>query len=75
MEYQFVCKSCNKPFIVVATFSTIVGLKPVCPICRSDVTVVRQYTSFGLNFKGPGFYSTDFSKTKDKPFPLSSGKE
>mgnify|MGYP002737203437 CR=1 FL=1 len=54
--YEYECKECNTKEEVLR------GMKeeevvPPCSSCGFKMTKV--YSAFGINLKGPGFYSTD----------------
>jgi len=60
-KYRFECNSCGE------TFSEIVKLaseRPRCPNCGSDDTSKIFSSDVTLQFKGDGFYRTDYGEDK-----------
>ena len=57
--YEYQCKSCKHRFEVIQKFSD----KPVkkCPKCGKN-TVERLISSPAIQFKGTGWYVTDYAK-------------
>lgn len=52
----YVYKCCGMTKEVVASMKETHKI-PMCNICNAEM--IRQYDSFGIQFKGKGFYSTD----------------
>ena len=55
-QYEYKCLNCNE----IKVYSrSIVDDEPVytCTKCNNNLT--RQYSPFGVQFNGKGFYSTD----------------
>lgn len=55
--YEYQC--CGITIEVVASIKDTL-IAPKCSICNSDTK--RVYNTFGLSFKGSGFYANDKSK-------------
>lgn len=73
--YQYKCDFCGNEFEL---FKKLNGTDIVlCPICGEEAT--RIFSSVGIIFKGPGFYTTDSRKFDDKPkdfkYPKKSSKK
>ena len=57
-RYEYVCNKCKTKFEIVATFDTILFMKPSCPNCKSEK--VKKIISLPvIIYKGNGFYKTD----------------
>jgi len=54
--YEYACKECDKSQEVIRGFNDP-EIIPPCPSCGHEMTKV--YGSFGIQFKGSGFYKTD----------------
>ena len=52
--YEFKC--CGITEEVIASIKSDVP-QPVCSVCNSKMQ--RIYNTYGINFKGKGFYATD----------------
>lgn len=57
--YEYECKDCSKTEEILRGM-TEEEVVPPCPSCGFKMTKV--YSAFGINLKGPGFYSTDNRK-------------
>lgn len=57
--YEYTCMACDKDF----TFQrSITEDDPGYNCDECGVRLIRSYSSFGIQFKGPGFYKTDSQK-------------
>ena len=55
-QYEYKCLNCSELFI----FSrSILKDEPVYNCLKCNEVLTRQYTPFGVQFNGKGFYSTD----------------
>ena len=69
--YEYQCKQCGHRFERIQSFSAE-DVKE-CPVCHGEVE--RLISAPAVQFKGSGFYSTDYgakpaaSKTADAPAP------
>jgi len=60
--YEYKCKKCNNTFIEhFNTFKESIEKKIKCPFCNSN-NIKRIYSKLSFNFKGSGFYETDYKK-------------
>lgn len=57
--YEYECKDCNIKKDVIKPFAEF-DTKEFCDKCDKEVD--KLYGTFGINLKGPGFYSTDNRK-------------
>ncbi len=57
--YEYRCESCRHQFEVIQKFSD--ALVAVCPKCGSG-PVVKLLSSPAIQFKGSGFYITDYAR-------------
>jgi putative FmdB family regulatory protein len=57
--YEYRCESCGHQFEVIQKFSD--ALVAVCPKCGSG-PVVKLQSSPAIQFKGSGFYITDYAR-------------
>ena len=57
--YEYRCESCGHQFEVIQKFSD--ALIAVCPKCGSG-PVVKLFSSPAIQFKGSGFYITDYAR-------------
>lgn len=55
--YSFKCQKCNYTFTVLQRFD---DPEPYCPECGSVKTDKQVTAPGGFEFKGGGFYHTDF---------------
>lgn len=69
--YEFQCKRCGKKTEVIQLFSDPAPTK--CPHCGG--ALAKLLSSPAFQFKGSGFYSTDYGKTGRKPEDSSKEKE
>jgi putative FmdB family regulatory protein len=67
--YEYQCKKCGHRFELIQSFSA----EPVkeCPICKGEVEKLISASS--LQFKGSGFYSTDYAAKPAKSGASSDG--
>jgi len=68
--YEYRCESCGHQFEVIQKFSD--ALIAVCPKCGSG-PVVKLFSSPAIQFKGSGFYITDYPKSGSSADPARSG--
>jgi putative regulatory protein, FmdB family len=57
--YEYRCESCGHQFEVIQKFSD--AHVDVCPNCKSG-PVVKLLSSPAIQFKGSGFYITDYAR-------------
>jgi len=59
--YEYECLSCKHKFEILQSITS----KPItkCPKCQKKVKKLIS-SAAGFIFKGPGFYATDYKKTK-----------
>lgn len=55
-KYDFQCIDCLSQVEVESSINMALET-PDCPICEMPMS--RMFNSFGISFKGTGFYSTD----------------
>ena len=55
-NYDYLCASCDVKKEVNKSFSEADSVE-LCHNCNNPMK--KQYGTFGINLKGPGFYSTD----------------
>jgi putative FmdB family regulatory protein len=60
-SYEYMCKKCGEKFTIIMGFESFLGLKIICPECKSK-KVKKIYTAPNVIFKGGGFYKTDSNK-------------
>lgn len=67
--YEYLCGSCGHRFERIQKFSD----PPVteCPSCGG--VVEKQFSSPAIQFKGSGWYITDYAKSGSSGKPASSG--
>ena len=69
--YEYRCESCHHQFEVIQKFSD--APIAVCPQCGSG-PVVKLLSSPAIQFKGSGWYITDYAKKDSgKPADTSAG--
>src|SRR5215211_6249069 len=56
--YEYECESCHHRFEKIQKFSD--PLVDVCPVCGG--VVKKLFSSPSFQFKGTGFYATDYAK-------------
>lgn len=56
--YEYQCQSCSHQFEVIQKFSD--PLVEVCPVCSGPV--VKLLSSPAIQFKGTGWYITDYAR-------------
>jgi putative FmdB family regulatory protein len=61
--YEYRCESCGHRFEVIQKFSD--ALIAVCPKCGAG-PVVKLLSSPAIQFKGSGFYITDYARKGEK---------
>ena len=66
--YEYCCDTCGYDFDIKQRFED----QPltVCPKCESPLRKV--FSSVGIVFKGPGFYSTDSHSSRKEIMPAES---
>ena len=70
--YEYVCDACGQRFEIIQKFSD--GPPEACPACGKG-PVVRQMSSPAIQFKGTGWYITDYAqKGKSGESSSSSSK-
>ena len=57
--YEYQCESCGHRFEVIQKFSD--DLVSVCPVCGKG-PVVKLLSSPAIQFKGSGWYITDYAR-------------
>jgi putative FmdB family regulatory protein len=57
--YEYVCDACGHRFEIIQKFSD--AAPEACPSCGKG-PVVRQFSSPAIQFKGSGFYITDYAQ-------------
>ena len=67
--YEYECDSCGHRFEVIQKYSD--PLVDTCPKCGSKVH--KLFSSPAIQFKGSGFYITDYPKKESGGGPKSSG--
>jgi len=66
MTYDFKCPKCGLEVeVIFGTFAEYESTKDnqICPACKRNTKMVRNYKPVNIKFEGPGFYSTDNRKT------------
>jgi len=69
--YEYQCKRCGRKTEVIQRFSDPAPTK--CPHCAGALT--KLLSSPAVQFKGSGFYATDYGRSGGKPEGSSNGKE
>jgi putative FmdB family regulatory protein len=67
--YEYECDACGHRFEVIQKFSD--PLVKTCPKCKSPVH--KLFSSPAIQFKGSGFYITDYPKGEKGSAPKSDG--
>ncbi len=67
--YEYQCDTCSHRFEVIQKFSD--PLVSVCPKCSGAVR--KLFSSPAIQFKGSGFYITDYAKKNSTPAGTSKG--
>lgn len=62
--YAYKCDKCGKEFEKLEKMTSL--RKPNCPVCDS-AQVTLQVSAGSFQFKGSGFYDTDYRKKGAKP--------
>ena len=57
--YEYKCCDCSYTMEVIQTFDE--PRIEVCPVC-GEPSLVKQLTTASFQFKGPGFYETDYKR-------------
>ncbi len=70
--YEYRCESCGHQFEVIQKFSD--AHVDVCPNCKSG-PVVKLLSSPAIQFKGSGFYITDYARKDSKGAEGGKGSE
>jgi putative FmdB family regulatory protein len=68
--YEYRCKSCGHRFEKIQSFSA--PDEKECPVCKGEVE--RLISAPAVQFKGSGFYSTDYGTKPSAPKPDVSSK-
>ena len=68
--YEYECDACGRRFERIQKFSD--PLVSVCPTCGGLVR--KLFSSPAIQFKGSGFYNTDYAKSGKAPEGEGSGK-
>ncbi len=68
--YEYQCDTCSHRFEVIQKFSD--PLVTVCPKCSGAVR--KLFSSPAIQFKGSGFYITDYAKKNSTPAGSSQGE-
>jgi putative FmdB family regulatory protein len=66
--YEYHCKKCNHLFERIQKFSD--PLLTICPKCGGEVE--QLISAPAIQFKGSGWYVTDYAKRSGGPAPSSS---
>ena len=69
--YEYQCESCDERFERIQKFSD--PPVEVCPSCGG--TVKKLLSSPAIQFKGSGWYITDYAKKSSKDAKPAAGKE
>lgn len=69
--YEYRCKQCGHRFEKIQSFSA--PEEKVCPVCKGEVE--RLISAPAVQFKGSGFYSTDYGSKPAPRSPESGSKE
>ena len=67
--YEYECDACGHRFEVIQKFSD--ALVDTCPRCQGSVH--KLFSSPAIQFKGSGFYITDYPKGDKGSAPKSDG--
>jgi putative FmdB family regulatory protein len=70
--YEYRCESCGHQFEVIQKFSD--AHVDVCPNCKSG-PVVKLLSSPAIQFKGSGFYITDYARKGGEQGKQGKGSE
>ena len=68
--YEYRCDACGKPFEVIQKFSEV---SETCRLCGKG-PVHRQVSAPGFQFKGTGWYVTDYAQKGKSGETASSAK-
>jgi len=60
--YEYRCKECGHQFEKIQSFSA--SDEKECPVCKGELE--RLISAPAVQFKGSGFYSTDYAKSGSK---------
>lgn len=55
-QYEYKCFTCNE---ITVVSRSILENEPQYNCSKCSEVLTRQYTTFGVQFNGKGFYSTD----------------
>lgn len=61
-KFDFICQKCNEKFEELILDNDKTKVK--CPNCDS-INVKKKFPAPNLNFKGSGFYETDYNNKKE----------
>lgn len=68
--YEYRCKACGHRFEKIQTFSA--PDEKECPVCKGEVE--RLISAPAVQFKGSGFYSTDYGTKPSAPKSAEGAK-
>jgi len=71
--YEYECDDCGHRFELIQKFSD--KLESICPECKGNIR--KLISSSAIQFKGTGWYVTDYAKKSEdvQPPPSSSDKK
>ena len=69
--YDYVCDACGHRFEIIQKFSD--AAPEACPACGKG-PLVRQFSSPAIQFKGSGFYITDYAHKEKGPLDRRSAE-
>ena len=69
--YDYVCDACGHRFEIIQKFSD--PAPDACPSCGKG-PLVRQFSSPAIQFKGSGFYLTDYAHKEKGPLDRRSAE-
>ncbi len=68
--YEYLCSQCNERHEIIQKFSE--GSLTHCPKCGGEMK--KLFSSPAIQFKGSGFYKTDYASSGSKPSSPSEAK-
>jgi putative FmdB family regulatory protein len=68
--YEYRCKQCGHQFEKIQSFSAPDVTE--CPVCKGELE--RLISAPAVQFKGSGFYSTDYGSKNSSKGPSKSGE-
>jgi putative FmdB family regulatory protein len=69
--YEYECSNCHHRFEKIESFSA--PAEQACPKCGQ--TAERQLAAPAIQFKGTGWYVTDYARKNSTPAPATSSPE